>query len=280
MYDEFIGSPKEYHFTEETSESETRSGFGTFSSDIFSGTGEVTREEFDELQKSVRDNKKQIELAKMSQLKVEGNHIHSDNFNDYIRDYILDIIWKNLFFVSSLDGPSVTTTSASEKFDSGTRQSDTSSGKFLSLDRQSRFRAHFYFNGTDSLDSTTYIGTCGTATTDTGLTSINQNEMEYIALKIDDGTVTLESKSQNGNTSKSMGIIINDNTTYVLEVVYSPGERAEFFLNNDYIGAITDNLPTGIDMVTFFPLMVSITRGASTNRTVTIESWEFIQNRV
>jgi hypothetical protein len=202
-----------------------------------------------------------------------------DVFKELMKDIIFDLVWDEVFYISSMDGPAATTTSASELFSSATRQADTSAESFLSTDRISKFRCHFYFNGTDVTDCTAYIGSMGTATTDTGITSINQTGMEYLAIKVTNGVVTLVSKSHLGSKEKSTQYTITDDTTYRLDINYFPRERAEFYINGKFVGGMTEYLPGQPNIVTFFPLMVSITRGGATNRNVTVESWEFIQER-
>lgn len=202
-----------------------------------------------------------------------------DVLRDIFKDFIVDLVWDEIFYISSMDGPAAETTSASELFNTSTRQADTSAESFLSTDRVSKFRCHFYFNGTDATDCTAYIGTVGTSTTDTGITSINQSGMEYLAIKITNGVVTLESKSHIGSKSKPTQYRITDDTTYRLDINYFPRERAEFYINGKFVGGITEYLPGQPNIATFFPLMVSIIRGGSTNRKVTVESWEFIQER-
>lgn len=202
-----------------------------------------------------------------------------DVFNNITSEKIQDILWYNIFFTSSMNGPAATTTSASELFTLLTREADTSGSEYLSEKRVSKFRCLFYFNGTDALDSTAYIGSMGTFNDSTGLTSINQAGMEYLALKSVNGTVTIVGKNESDTTEKSTNVRITDDTTYILEIHFFPKERADFYIDGTFVGSITESLPKQKDVVTFLPLMVSITRGGATNRTVTVESWEFIQSR-
>lgn len=202
-----------------------------------------------------------------------------DDYREIDSDYFREALWNSVFYHSSFNGPAVTTTSSSELFSASTREGDTSSGKFLRTDLPSKFRCHFYFNGTDSLDSTTYIGSFGTSTLDTGISTINQSDMEYSALKVVNGDVSVVCKNGNKTTIRATGERIVDSTTYVLEMQYYPNERIDFFLNDRPLGSITDALPINANVITYFPLMISIKRGSSTNRKVTVENWEFIQDR-
>lgn len=196
-----------------------------------------------------------------------------------VRDSVIDIFWNRIYYTNTMNGPSVSTSGASEKFDTATREADTSSGKFLRSDKESKFRCLFYFNSIDATDSTTYIGSMGAATTDTGLTSINQDEVSYVALKVVNGVCSIVSKNPKGTSSKEIKTLITDDTTYTLEIDYFPREKIDFTIDGEVVGTIVDRLPPVKDVVTFFPLMVSITRTGSTDRTVTVESWEFIQQK-
>lgn len=226
---------------------------------------------------SARENTERMSKYNKANLGIESPIEEIDSYKKLALDTMMDTLWERVFYVSSMDGPAVTTTSSAELFSGATRQSDTSSGKFLSVRRPCKFRCLFYFNGTDATDSTAYIGTAGTSTTDTGITSINQDGMEYAALKIEDGAVTIKTRSASGFTEKATGRTITDDTTYILEINFSPNERADFFLDNDYLGSITDFIPGESVYKTFFPMMVSLKRSSGTNTKVTVESWEFIQ---
>lgn len=200
-------------------------------------------------------------------------------FGVLMSEQVGDVFWNDVFYISSMNGPAAETTSSSELFSGSTREADTSSGKFLTYDTDSKFRCHFYFNGTDALDATAYIGTVGTSTLDSGISSINQSDMEYVALKVYNGNVFITAKSSDGTTELETEKRIIDDTTYKLEIKYVPNEYAEFFFDDESIGAITQNLPKGENAITFFPLMVSIQRSSGTDRKVTVESWEFLQTR-
>ena len=202
-----------------------------------------------------------------------------DQLYDVIADGLVDVMWNNIFYVSSLNGPAVTTIDASERFDISTREGDTSSGKYLDIESPARFRCHFYFNGTDSLDSTTYIASHGTATTGIPGSTITADTIEFAGLKVVDGDVSIVCQDFRGTTEKLLVQKIVDDTTYKLEIIFNPRESATFYLNDEYMGAISQNIPSNIKAVTLFPLMVSITRGGGTNKKVTIESYEYIQNR-
>ena len=233
----------------------------------------------DDLQRQIDDLKQEVEDMKPGLVSRFMDPVVKDEFFELTADRVLDILWDKVFFVSSMNGPAVTTTSASEKFDINTREADTSGQKYLSIDSSARFRCHFYFTGTDSFDSTTYIGSHGASTLDSGITSINQEEMQYLALKIDASKLSIVGKNFGGTTQKDLNITIEDDSTHTLEINYFPKERADFLLDNETIGSITESLPSNLDILTVFPLLVSITRIGSINRSVTVESWEYIQER-
>lgn len=204
------------------------------------------------------------------------------DFNEVTGDYIADTLWNKVFYTNSMDGPAVTTTSSSELFSIATRQADTSRGRYLAPLRESRFRCAFYFeSAVGAADCTAYIGSMGSSTLDSGITSINQSEMEYIAFKITNGVVTLNSKNLDGKkVQKSISLATpNWSQQHSLEILYFARERADFYFDNQYVGSISEVLPSGVDSLTYFPLMVSLTRSGGTNRTVTVESWEFLQTR-
>ena len=242
-------------------------------SSILDGTQQVNGMLTSEIEEQQADMKKRHSLNKFSPIE------EIDDFVELSGDYLADTLWNKVFYHSSFSGPAAETTSASELFSGSTRESDTSGKKYLSPERVSKFRCHFYFNTTDSFDSTTYIGSFGTFTSDTGLTSINQTGVEYIALKVDDSNLSLVSKNANGNGSNLIPQTITNDDTHVLEMHFFPRERVDFYLDLEYVGSISEFLPTELDVVTYMPLMLSIQRQSAINRKVTIESWEFIQSR-
>lgn len=202
-----------------------------------------------------------------------------DQLSDIIADSLIDLLWRNIFYVANLNGPAVTTTSASEEFNLNTREGDTSSGKYLSIENAARFRCHFYFNSTDALDATTYIASHGTATTSSPGSTITASTIEFAGLKVVNGDVSLVCQNADGTTTQPIVQRIVDDTTYKLEIIFNPKQNAEFYLDGVFVGAIANNLPGNASAVTTLPLMVSIKRGASTNRKVTIESYEYIQKK-
>lgn len=204
------------------------------------------------------------------------------DFSELTSEYILDSIWQNVTFFSTLDGPVVTTTNNDEVFNGASRQALTSNTVFRYSDKACRLRANFYLgtSGSNDLDDLNlYIGTGGTSTLETGITSINQSEMEYVAFVINEGQVKIASKNLVGSTEKETQYYIDDGATYSVEIRYYPGERADFFLNDNFLGGITETLPTAINCPTYFPFMTSLQRVSATNKSATIEFWEFIQQK-
>lgn len=208
---------------------------------------------------------------------IFDNPSYRQEFSELSSDFIMNVFWNKVFYYSTLDGPATTTTNNNEVFTLATRQALTYNQLYRYSDRPCRFRASVYFNA-DGDQTQTYIGTGGTSTLETGITSINQEEMEYVAVYFEEGNVKIKAKNFDGTTEKETQFTIDDSDkTYLVEIDYYPKERADFYLDKEYLGSITENLPTGVDAITYFPFMVSLQRISATNKTFTVEAYEFIQ---
>jgi len=198
--------------------------------------------------------------------------------SDAVADEISNILWNNISFTSSFATASITTTSPSttELLDANGRESDTSQGRRFKPNRPSKFRCSFYLDfGTSQ--STIYIASPAVMSTATIGTSITESTKSFVGIKIVAGAVSASSSVAGVITNIATGITILEDITNVLEIQYYI-THATILFNGAVIGDISCNL-LATTLETFLPFLITIKSGNGNTTNLTMESFEFIQNR-
>lgn len=199
---------------------------------------------------------------------------------EIISDKIDDIIWDKHFYTSAFTPFTVITgASTTEVIE---RLRDTSGNLFLSVDMPTKFRVSFNFGSSPTFgnDCTCYITTVHVRSV-SGTTPIKANGAEFVGIKIVDNRIYLCSYLDETETEKLIDTQkdIVDDETVILEVQYFPRERADFYINNEYVGSITGVLPKNNTPIIFFPIFCSLKPSVASVHTLNIDYYEFLQQR-
>ena len=199
-----------------------------------------------------------------------------EDLKSVLYEQIQDVLWNKIFYLASFATTSVNSTGAEVLT---AKEVDTSAGLYLSPRQKTRFKTTFYlFAGwTNSL---VYITAPAVSTVSTAITAILNSNTSFVGIKIDKGTVYLVAKNREkaNEVLTDTGKKILDATTHLLEIVYSPNESTDFYLDNEYIGSVKSNLTNDDTFATFFPYLTSVASYSGTVN-MTIEGYEFIQER-
>ena len=245
---------------------------------VFQEPSSVSYQQFKTLEDNVRELESRInELSPTLGRSTDIASEKQDSNREIINNKIADSLWRNIFYTSAFTPFTVIVSSGTEENE---RYQDSTSTRFLSVDQPSKFRCTFYFGGTGyGAGATAYITTMHVRT---GLSvPILSNGAEFVGLKIVNNQVYLCSY-KNINTSEKLidikkTIVLDE--TVVLEIRFSPRERADFYINNEYVGTISENLPSNNAPLIFFPFFCSMKRSDSLDHKLNIEYFEFIQDR-
>lgn len=201
-----------------------------------------------------------------------------DSMREIISDKLSDSIWNKFFYTSGFTPFTLIVTSDTEGIE---RLRDTSGDLFLSVDRPTKFRVSFYFGSTGlGAGCTTYITTAHVRSV-SGTVPILDNGAEFVGIKIINNRIYLcsyvDSKKKEVLIDTNKVIVLDE--TVILEIQYFPRERADFFINNVYIGTITGNLPNNNHPIIYYPIFCSLKRTDGLSHNLNIDYYEFLQDR-
>ena len=201
-----------------------------------------------------------------------------DLIGQFVATRIPSVLWDNVSFTSSFATASITTVSPStaELLDANGRESDTSGGRRFRPERVSKYRATFYINSGLSV-STIYLTAPAVSAASTIGTAMVDANKSYVGVKIIAGVIYMVSSVAGTETTIRTGTTITDATTHLLEIDYYITHAVVKF-NNVVIGDISCNLLT-TTLTTFFPFLTSVKSSDGTAVNLTIEGFEFLQNR-
>lgn len=228
-------------------------------------------------------------LEKKTMFETEGKNQRISRFSspeeksdllEVIRDAISDVLWDEIYYVSSFEASFKDTTSTSEQVD--VKEVDTSEGRQFNPNRPSRFRINFYLE--DGFDtSTVYILSPAVSTDPTFATGVpvsTNDFLSYAGVKIVSGRVFLVAKPYGGGpeVTKSTNFSITGSTTNTLEFNYRPNQSTDVFYNKELIGTIkTPRISPNVPFYTFYPYLTSIKSNTGALVNITVESFEFLQ---
>lgn len=239
----------------------------------------MTLKEIEELQQRIVDLETRVNQMNPA---IGRSSDASDDYQRAIRemvnDKIMDSVWNNFFYTSAFTPFTLIVTTDTEGIE---RLRDTSGNLFLSTDRPSKFRCSFYFGNTGyGAGCTAYITTMHVRTA-VGTVPILSNGAEFVGLKIVNNLIylcTYDNKTGNEKLINTNKTIVLDETV-LLEINFYPQERADFYINNKYIGTITQNLPSNNNPIIFYPILCSLKRSDALSHNLNIDYYEFIQER-
>jgi len=238
----------------------------------------------DQMQMEIVRLSREVESLKQG-ITRDISHEQKLAVREIIGDKIADIIWDKFFYVSGFTPFTVDATTANPSYTVNgeiiERLRDSSGYLFLSTKMPSKFRCGFYFGGPNlGAGCTAYITTMHVRTA-SGTVPIKDNGAEFIGLKIVNNRVYLCSYDDSTGTEKLIDTqkVIVDDETIILEILFFPRERADFYINNEFIGTITGVLPSNQTPIIFYPILCSLKPSDSGEHKLNIDYYEFLQQR-
>lgn len=216
------------------------------------------------------------EDKKFTNLSVE----EEEQIREIVADKMLDIVWNDVYYLSSFTSTSVDTSSSTETTEA--KEVDTSEGKKFDPAGDTRFRMNFYLNSGQK-NITAYILSPATSTDDTFATDVpiaTNTDLSYVGIKmtpdVTGARVNLVSSVAGEEEIVKTEKILEDNTTHVVEINYRAGESADIYFDNLFLGSIRSKIDKSTNIFTYYPFLTSV-KSDSGSVNFTIESYEFAQ---
>lgn len=160
---------------------------------------------------------------------------------------------------------------------------DTSEGRFMDLDKESRFRTHFYLENAANADAYILSPALLDGFTLGNVTSMESTFRSYVGIRILNNKVSVVVKEY-GKDEVNYPVdfkpeqVVSFTTTYPLEIKYRIN-YTDIYIDNELVGSYPTDLGAGQQTVTFYPLFAPAksTDGSSVN--LVLESSQFIQSR-
>lgn len=238
-----------------------------------------------ETEKTIKELQSQVssmgeELNKRNQIDKFSSDEVKDGVREVVDEKLADSIWNSFFYHSGIT-PVGTLTSAANAEDVERLRISVEDSTTLSVARPTKMRVAFYFN-----DGTTGGAGCNlyltTAHTRSTVSPILGTDVEFIGFQVLNGLFYLISYNRGKTTVKTTNITVSGVTSYLCEVRYYPRERADFFINNKYMGTISTNLPSTTDFGSTYvynTLHCSLKGSDGATHNMIVDYYEFIQER-
>jgi hypothetical protein len=235
-------------------------------------------QKFDKLSSTITDISTSIDgFDSRNILNLQNDVTLRDTIRQIINENIENIMWNNIFYLSSFATASITATDTVEVLDSNGREADTSAGLRFQPTIDSRFKMTFYIN--EGFTKTNiYIAAPGVSKSASTPTAIIDANQSWVGVKFVAGTMYLVSSTAGSETSTVTSVSITDNTTHTLEIRYLL-THTEFYFDNEYVGDIECDLTSPGSFEVFWPFITSVASQDTTDVNLTIESFEFLQKR-
>lgn len=238
-----------------------------------------------ETEKAIKDLQSKVSsLEEAANKKFQIDKFSSDEIKDGVRDIvndkIADSVWDGFFYHSGITPfGNISSVGNAEDFDRFRISAEESNT--LSVARPSKMRVAFYFDdgATGGEGCTTYITTCHTRNTTTPILS---SVAEFVGFKIDDGVFYIMSYNRGLSKTSKTSITVSGRTSYLCEIRYFPRERADFFIDKEYVGSISQYLPSTVSFDTsyvFNTLYISVQGTDGGTHDLVTDYYEFIQDR-
>jgi hypothetical protein len=238
-----------------------------------------------ETEKSIRDL--QTKVASMEEAlnrRYQIDKFSSDEIKDgvleVVNDKVADSVWEGFFYHSGIT-PMGTISSVADAEDFDRFRISVGESNTLSVLRPTKMRVAFYFDdGTVGGEGcTAYITTAHTRNTTTPILATNA---EFVGFKIVDGEFYIMSYNRGQSKISKTNITVSGTTSYLCEIRYYPRERADFFIDDKYVGSISQHLPitTSFDSTYVYnTLYISVKGSDSGTHDLVVDYYEFIQDR-
>ena len=238
-----------------------------------------------ETERAIKELQKQVaSLQEVAGQSTQINKFSSEDVKDGIRevvdDKLADSIWNSFFYHSGIT-PVGTLTSSGGTEDVERFRISVGDSTTLSVLRPTKMRVAFYFD-----DGTTGGEGCNlyltTAHTRSTATPILGSDVEFVGFKVVSGVFNLITYNRGRATLVPTSKEVVGETSYLCEVRYFPKERADFFIDNKYVGTISTNLPSTTDFdatYVYNTLHCSLQGTDGGTHNAVVDYYEFIQER-
>lgn len=238
-----------------------------------------------ETEKAIKDLQSQVaSLQEVVNRNTQIDKFSSEDVKDGIRevvdDKLADSIWNSFFYHSGIT-PVGTLTSAANAEDVERFRISVGDSTILSVARPTKMRVAFYFD-----DGTTGGAGCNlyltTAHTRSTATPILDTDAEFVGFKVAGGVFNLVTYNRGRITLVPTSKEVDGEASYLCEVRYFPKERADFFIDNKYVGTISSNLPntTSFGAASVYNTLHCSLQGTDGGtHNVVVDYYEFIQER-
>lgn len=204
------------------------------------------QQDFEKLQKQMDDLQRDVDFLKSKELSRFSDPSQKQDFENLLSDSILDTVWNDYFYYYIVVNEQVAP-SGNSIGDTDASVLQSFSDKQTSLTEEARMRTGMYItNGGLTTGFTGYI-----LMLDTSDILNTYNRESGCGFKFeDDGTIHAVSINDSNETTFATGFKLDDfvpadkGPFYILECRLFPGERVDYYVNNESVGSISKNIPT------------------------------------
>lgn len=189
-----------------------------------------------------------------------------DEIKEIIQDSIQSIVWDDFFYISAADPAGSAISSGGAYSDSETNSQIT-----LSILKESRFRC--VVNLLAYNDNPAYITTNHVRPVNVSY-NIGENDGQWTGFRIDSDGLKIVNFNEGASTSSLVKTDLATGTDLLLEINYFPRERADYYVDGEFVGSISSNLPSDPTLEIFSWHFSEVSSGGST---LDIQRVEFLQ---
>lgn len=209
---------------------------------------------------------KVLVLETTNEITRDISYEQQDAIREVVNDKLSDAVWNDFFYISKADPVGSVMTGGDV-----VRDGETNEQRSLSIKRESRLRVVFnlLLLGT----GTTYFTTAHVRPVD-GAYTIASTTGEWVAIKIN-GTKMYGVASRKGVQAQT--VIKSDLATgddYIVEIRFFPGERVDFYVDYEYAGTVSSNVPSDQTLEIYDWWYMEVTTGTSQ---IDVQRLEFMQ---
>lgn len=166
-------------------------------------------------------------------------------------------------------------------FNGTSRITDTAEGMFLTPEKVSRMRCHFYLLNPDALIGYLLCPVIYDSFSSLNTISAMTIFRAYVGLKFNQGDISVAVKeSGKSEVTYSTGLSFSGSgatDTYTLEIRYYV-TYTEIYINGDYIGSYTTDFGLSNTNMSYLPLLAPGKSSDGSGVNITVENYQFIQD--
>lgn len=218
------------------------------------------------LEKEIEQLKRQNTIDRF--LPVE----QQDAIAEIIKDRINDIVWEDILYVTYITNQTASSNSTLGNTGISFVSAPLFTDKVIRHDRTTRFKASVSI-GTNT-NARFYVTTIDD-------TYVFGDKKSAVGFKLQSNVIYGVSHAQGEESSVVIGEY-EQNVGNILELRYFPRERVDFYINGEYRGSLSDNLPNttseGLSVIDYCTV-TSETVSSNNGGTIDVGYFEFMQKR-